>query len=325
MKKNFRRVVVEHEHTKVFKNYVKDLFDYEKSKMIKRKHNAGQTYTPSHAEHQAATLQNHILPFFSAMKPTDITISLVDEWILYLKDKNLSNSSISHYISTLSVIVKEMLRAGVLEKNPLEYVDSFSKKAKAKDILTSDEMKRLFDISKIDTNWSGNKFYFTVCYLASKTGIRIGEAQALKKNAVKEVEIVIDKSWARHHGIKKPKNGKTRYIPISEDLRDLLLEVAESSDSDYVFSLPGRDNPVDHKIIYKYLYRAFEKIGISAEERKKRLLSFHNFRHYVNTKLIENGTPLPIVQAITGHSDLKMTYHYFHPNAENCREFLSQI
>ena len=316
---------IEATESKLLKDYTENLFNYENSPMIQRKLNCGQTYSKTHAEQQATTLRLHILPFFGEMEPDAITIPVIDSWLMYLKGKGLSNSSIAHYIITLRVIFKELMRVGIIEKNPLDLIEGFSKKAKEKDILTDDEMNKLFDFKKLITVWNGNIFYYTICYLAAKTGVRLGEAQALKKDAIGKDHIIVRHSWARHHGLKGTKNGKNRNIPITPELKMLLDTVAKTSESDFVFSLPGSLTPVDHKIVYKYLYRAFRNIGISNEDRKKRRLSYHNFRHYVNTKLIENGTPLPIIQAITGHSDIKMTQHYFHANAENCRKYLSKV
>jgi hypothetical protein len=41
--------------------------------------------------------------------------------------------------------------------------------------------------------------------------------------------------------------------------------------------------PIDHKLIDKYLYRAFGCIGISDVERRDRNVTFHSWRHAFDT------------------------------------------
>jgi hypothetical protein len=54
------------------------------------------------------------------------------------------------------------------------------------------------------------------------------------------------------------------------------------------------------------------KIGISYEEKLKRNLSFHSWRHFLNTLVLTSNVGLNKVQKVTGHKSLKMTDHYTH-------------
>ena len=58
--------------------------------------------------------------------------------------------------------------------------------------------------------------------------------------------------------------------------------------------------------------KALKNIGISYEEKLKRNLSFHAWRHFLNTLLLTSNVGLSKVQKVTGHKSLKMTDHYTH-------------
>ena len=55
-----------------------------------------------------------------------------------------------------------------------------------------------------------------------------------------------------------------------------------------------------------------EKIGITSEERIKRRISFHSWRHWLNSLLINEKVPLHKVRAIVGHNTDAMTQNYYH-------------
>lgn len=54
--------------------------------------------------------------------------------------------------------------------------------------------------------------------IASQTGMRMAEIQALKKENIHKDYIDVKYSLERNYGLKKPKNGKSRLVPISNDL-----------------------------------------------------------------------------------------------------------
>ena len=77
---------------------------------------------------------------------------------------------------------------------------------------------------------------------------------------------------------------------------------------------PGQ--PVSHKKIDTVFARALRVAGISEEERKNRCLSFHSWRHWNNSFLVNKGLPPLRVQQLIGHTSLKMTENYLHPGQD---------
>jgi integrase len=90
------------------------------------------------------------------------------------------------------------------------------------------------------------------------------------------------------YGYGTTKTKETRYIPLIPEMIGLLRKLAETNGGGYVFSLNGGTVPVSRKYIYNEFHKALKKIGISGDEIKRRGLSIHSWRHFLNT---ESDTP----------------------------------
>jgi integrase len=70
----------------------------------------------------------------------------------------------------------------------------------------------------------------------------------------------------------------------------------------YLFSENGGERPIERRRVLRALYAAFEKIGINDDERKKRNITFHSWRHFFNTRLRMANIADSKVQSVTGYS-----------------------
>jgi integrase len=91
-----------------------------------------------------------------------------------------------------------------------------------------------------------------------------------------------------------------------------LLRLKEKNGDGYLFSEDGGGKPVSRGTVSKTLYKAFEKIGISDEERRKRKLSMHGWRHFLNTTLLMANVSDSKVMSVTGHLSEKEKEKYTH-------------
>ena len=70
-------------------------------------------------------------------------------------------------------------------------------------------------------------------------------------------------------------------------------------------------------VLRKAFYKAMDGIGINEEERKRRGITFHSWRHKFATDCVKaNMHPLKIT-ALTGHKSLDMLYRYTDLDAVN--------
>ena len=101
------------------------------------------------------------------------------------------------------------------------------------------------------------------------------------------------------------KNKRTRLIPINQVLRKVLLEQKlKTGNSEYVFG--GRALRSKTNFAY-YFTLACKQANIEG-------LRFHDLRHTAATRMIESGVSIVAVSKILGHSDIKMTMRYSHPD-----------
>ncbi|GHV55238.1 recombinase [Spirochaetia bacterium] len=305
----------------LFADYTADWFDYDKCLYIKSRLIRGFTYSRSFADGQRSTLQKILLPYFGKYPLDKISVIIIEKFLTILKDDGYANVSVNHYLSTLKVIITEAFRRGDITVNPVLAVRPLSDNCREKGVFTKGEVQKLFGANCVADIWEGQTMHWLYNMTAAQTGMRCGEIQALLKENVYPDHIDVQHSWDRIYGLKGTKTNKARQVPISCELYEGLRQLAATqTKGDFIFSMREGETPVDHSIVYKWFRRALEHIGVTEEKRKERNLSFHSWRHYVNSQLRANGVPDSIVQSITGHSDLKMTEHYTHVQLEDMDE-----
>ncbi len=54
-------------------------------------------------------------------------------------------------------------------------------------------------------------------------------------------------------------------------------------------------------------------------------LRFHDLRHTVGTRLANAGVPVPVIEEILAHSDIRTTQRYMHTNSKIIKESLNLI
>lgn len=309
-----------------FAQYVEDFFEYEKSPYIQYRLMRGFTFSKSHSENLARSLKDILVPEFGKYNLKDISPKCIENWLFSLSKKNYSNRTINSFFYILKVILSEAKRLGDIEKNPTEAVKPLANNYRAKGVLVKEEVSALFDNDALNTKWEGNELQYILVKILSKTGMRVGEAQALQKEDVKETHITVRHSWDRKYGIKGTKTGKVRTVPIDEETYKALYDFSmKQKEGSYIFSFDGGKQPVDHKCIQKWYYRALKNIGITDEIRRERNLTLHSWRYYVNSQLRLKGIPDSVVQSITGHSTQSMTEHYTQYSTEDlCNIFMRE-
>ena len=122
-------------------------------------------------------------------------------------------------------------------------------------------------------------------------GVRAGEVCSLLKHNIKQETIIV--------------HGKVgwREVPVSDETRHLLLQIAALSSDDFVFH--GDKGPLTRHLIYAIVRRALEKTGIKGPK-----LGPHRLRHAFGKNFLVQGGDLRSLQEIMGHADIKTTQKY---------------
>lgn len=111
-----------------FSQYTKNWFVWDKCAYIKLLLSKGKRFSPSYADNRRGFLLNHLVPYFGKMKLTEISVQSIEEFITSMQDVKNSSSTINSAFSTLSSIMKEAYRQGVIQENPVEKVQSVVKR-----------------------------------------------------------------------------------------------------------------------------------------------------------------------------------------------------
>ena len=179
-------------------------------------------------------------------------------------------------------------------------------KPKKKEILRPEHVKKLFEVP-----WDNN-----MCRLANLlamyTGMRASEVQALRVCDIHENYIWISHGWDDHIGLKTPKNGEERPVPISKELRESLLNMAtfnprytKDKENSFVFFGITGEKPVSQRGFNKFLQRALGESGYP--EPKK--IGFHCWRHGFCTQAQTVVHDDRMIREVSGHKSAEVFNH----------------
>jgi integrase len=292
-----------------FKEFAKDYFAWDGphiQSLLLRGKQIGQR----HAENQQAYLNNYLIREFGDLRLKYIDADRIQEYAIELRSQGLSASTVNHILTTLKIVLQ-----GALHKKLIQTVPEISTVGGTKTergILTLEEAKKYFN-----QEWKDER-YLTINLIAATTGMRLGEILGLTRGAVKEGYLEVCASWERGRGLKSTKTGNVRFVPLTSRTQACLKIIMERSPyteaEDFVFYGRNRHAPLDHKMVQKKFAEALVGIGISEEDRRARGISFHSWRHFFNSLLINKHIPLLKVKTLTGHATDAMAEHYFHPD-----------
>jgi len=246
----------------------------------------------------------------------------LDAWLVELYRRGeIAPATINKLVQTLRTILERAVLDGWIEENPADHVKSIRVRAPNRCILSPAEAFRL--LANPDA-WSDFRHY-AINILAATMGIRMGEVRALLVENVKHDHIEIRHSWEQGYGPRPPKADSIRDVPISPKVSAILFKVIEETQPTGLMFYGGgdRDIPMSKTTIEQHLRRALCHIGIPVAEQKQRHLTFHAWRHFLNSMLRSHGVADVKTRRITGHRTEAMTDWYTDWKALDISEVVS--
>ena len=155
------------------------------------------------------------------------------------------------------------------------------------------------------------------------TGLRLGELTALRWSAVDLYSHLIT---VRVTNGFTTKTGHERTIPIEGEALDVLQRLTDKRDSEadsHVFKGLSRRKGTKEKLNDDYLSKRFLYYVRLAKLPEG--LSFHSLRHTYISWMIMKGVPVPVVQKLAGHADIKTTMGYAHLAPESLRSAVQLV
>jgi integrase len=296
-----------------FVQFLETFWDFDKSEYIRDQLAHGFRFGRNHAYQCQIRLSKNIKPFFSDKKLNCVTTDDLEKFTIKLANAGFSTMTIYQHILICSTALKWAFNKKIISANPAIGLSKFSITSKERGILTETEAAAVFAVA-----WK-DKRAFVASLVAVTTGARLGECLVLRRSDIGTDTLDIAHSYSYLGGLKCPKNGKKRVVPLLPEVRIALLDLLKDNPHDVddpfvLFSLLP-DRPIDPKVILKgfkkaldtvnteYL-RAAQKANLEKPEiqidYKSRNIVFHSWRHYFCSK---------ITQQIEGEKVAKVSGH----------------
>jgi integrase len=259
-------------------------------------------------------LNRHWKTAFDGRALNNITRQDLKEFSLSLAESGLAPASINKIMTVGNTCLSWAFREGFILSDPTVGLVNFTGETKKRGVLTPLEAQALFA-----TQWKDKRAYVGNL-LACTTGMRSGEVLAIKLDDIGERSLNVNHSWSFHDGLKTPKTGETRKVPLLPQVRAKLLELAKENPfgpNGYIFYGTLSDKPVDRNVLLDGLHDTLTGIGIDA---KARGIVFHSWRHYFAARMADCMTA-DQVSRITGHKSKAVFEKYAdHITEENLEE-----
>lgn len=249
---------------------------------------------PSTFKRSVSSIEANILPKLGHVKLKEITTKQIHDF-LRGEDKRLSGQSRRHLLSFFRRIYRTAILLEHAVYNPAEAVPTPKIKRKTPLVLSEAEVKRLLAYLR-----ENQPIMFCHAFLAVHTLARAGELRALTWADVDFVMnfINISKTDDPKTGLKDcPKNGEARKVPISPELKSVLLELKKltyTNPSDLVLPHWREFADGEQGKPLKLILRALNMPPIR----------WHDLRATGITLMVTSGTAHSKIMKISGHKSI---------------------
>ncbi len=237
----------------------------------------------------------------------------------------LKNSTISNYKGMFRGAFDIAYEDEVVLRNPFAFKSSSlynAEETSKKNIALTREQQRDF-MTFVKESKKCSKYYNEIMIMLG-TGMRVGELCGLTKD---EIDFDNDRIEVKHqkainsHDLVSPKTESSyRFIPISDIVRDCLLDVLEkrstrkiinmSRDKQFLF-LTNVGNPYSRCIVLDHLERCIDVYKKTYPDSSLPYFTPHSLRHTFCTNMVAAGALPKDLQFIMGHAKLEMTMDYY--------------
>jgi len=268
---------------------------------------------PSTLKTYTECLDNHILPSLGDTALKSIRRDMIIGLLSDLTRTGLSRSSVNLIYAVLRAILSSAADEGIMATNPAVRMGKFTRSRtepqKKINPMTREELRLFLETARTDA-----LAYYPLFLCLARTGLRIGEAIALKCEDLDFVGFGIEVRRSIVQGrTGTPKNGRTRRVDMSQQLAHVfrgevakrkgqLLQLGKSADhlGDVWLIQNGQRNPLDDSKVRKVFARVLAKARLPRR-------NLHSLRHSFASFLIQNGESLAYVKDQLGHHSIQIT------------------
>jgi len=206
----------------------------------------------------------------------------------------VSGATVNRNLTTLKRIFNYAHAMGLNVRNPVRHVAYFKETGRIR-ALTIEEVDKYLAAAKGDLR--------DFAILATETGARPNEILALHKD-----EVHLAEGYVSLPGTKNRR--AHRDVPLTDDAKEVLERRMLKSPNSYIF--PVRRPKTKHREVLHVasLKRAHELV--IEKNFPNDPFTIYTFRHTYGTRYSQEGTELPVLAELMGHSNLQTTMIYVH-------------
>ena len=243
-------------------------------------------------------LRVHFHPSFGHRDLRSIAVRDLDAYVAKCR-LTLAAKTVQNHLALLGKLFACAVDWGFVTDNPVRRMQKLKVEEKDFRYLDADGATAFLAAAR-----TSDPDYYPLFLTALSTGMRQGELLGLTWGQIDFRRAVIRVSQSRvlgHDGT--PKSGRIREVDMSPGLASELATMPRRGS--YVFCSPN-GAPLTPDMVKHRFWRARDASGADPA------LYFHQLRHSFASQLVIAGVPLPVVQKLLGHSEIKMTMRYAH-------------
>jgi len=285
--------------SELFGDFLTRFWTFDESPYVREKLAHGQRIGRRYCNDALGHVRRRWAPFFNGRNLMEISRSDIKDFAMSLAESGLSAKSINNMMEAGSVALRWAHENELIPNDPTAGFRRFSGEPRRRGVLKPEEARLLFRVTWDDERSRvGN-------LVAMTTGLRAGEVLALRVQDIAVDRLYIRHSWSNEDGLKSTKTNEERTVPLLPGVRSALLTLAASSPwggarDDFVFYGLLRRRPMDFHFLIGGLRQALAAIGINEEERRRRNIVYHSWRHYFAARMADRIDARK-VQLATGH------------------------
>ncbi|MBF0365095.1 MAG: tyrosine-type recombinase/integrase [Oligoflexia bacterium] len=217
----------------------------------------------------------------------------LENWFLKIKrENNYTNRSLNATRAGINHFFKYLVSESIILRNPLDGVyfdERRTPKKRQRVILSPEEIKEMLELMK-----EFSPVLYPYIFTLAHTGARLAEIRKLKWD---KINFESDHIYLMH-----TKNGKERRLPIRNGVKEFLQELKQerANISDYVFINQWNKLLSAGQILDTIV--AFQK-----KHPMQKRWRCHDLRHSFAHNFLKKKGEMYALQAILGHSSIKMT------------------
>ena len=271
------------------------------------------TVKPSTFENVRSKVEKMAEEHFKELKLKKITVAYCQRVVI-----ELSKSYVlyNHYLSVINRIFKYAVLMDILDSNPFDKViKPKSKQTQRKgNFLTKEELKEFLKLAQTATL----SYFFPLVHLMSYTGLRQGEAIALKWSDIdfENKKITVDKTAARIEGkqsLQTPKTKNSKRV-ISIDPTTLSILKNWKKDQIKIYFKNGKHFEGDENFIFTnqrgewvHIHNFIRYFKRFIADHKLKTITPHGLRHTHASLLFSAGVEPKNISDRLGHSTVQIT------------------